>query len=245
MDITVLLFATLKDHAGTDRLRLTLPGEQATLRDVITHLRSQYAELSNVLGMAVAAINQEFAFAPDPVHHGDEVAFFPPVSGGTGDPVMEQRWTEIFRIEAGEIDLNELTSAITTPQTGAVCLFSGYVRGETTSEGKLLMTARLDYEAYEPMALAKMKQVATEIRERWSLVQGIAIVQRIGTLQVGEPTVLIAVASGHRDQGCFEAARYGIDRLKEIVPIWKKEISADGSQWVEGHYKPNEADKAQ
>jgi molybdopterin synthase catalytic subunit len=93
------------------------------------------------------------------------------------------------------------------------------------------------------MALAKMSQVAAEIRQRYPLVQGIAIVQRVGRLEVGQPTVLIACASGHRDQGCFEAARYGIDRLKEIVPIWKKEVRREGNQWVEGHYFPSEQDK--
>src|SRR5439155_1294872 len=123
---------------------------------------------------------------------------------------------------------------ITSPETGAVCIFSGAVRGQTKVGADKLETTRLEYEAYEPMAVVKMQQVAAEIRERWPLVQGIAIVQRIGRLEVGEPTVLIACAAGHRDQGCFEAARYGIDRLKEIVPVWKKEVRPDGSSWVEG-----------
>ena len=92
------------------------------------------------------------------------------------------------------------------------------------------------------MAEAKMKQVADEIRARWSDVQGIAIVQRVGRLEVGEFTVLIAVSAGHRGQGVFEAARYGIDRLKEIVPVWKKEIGPQGEQWVEGHYFPANED---
>ena len=237
MNIKVLLFATLKDKAGTERLTLTLPAENPTLAEVKQALGTQYAALTESLGTAVAAINQEFAFPHEHVHDGDEVAFFPPVSGGT------HQWPEVYRVASEAIDLNELTAAITTPATGAVCLFSGYVRGETNAEGKLIHTVRLDYEAYEPMAVAKMRQVAAEIREKWSLVQGIAIVQRVGTLQVGEPTVLIACASGHRDQGCFEAARYGIDRLKEIVPVWKKEISPDGDRWVEGHYTPTAQDK--
>jgi molybdopterin synthase catalytic subunit len=237
MNVKILLFATLKDRAGIERLTLTLPANEHTLADVKQALSTQYATLAEALGTAVAAINQEFAFAHEPVHEGDEVAFFPPVSGG------EDRWPEVYRVEAGAIDLNELTAAITRPATGAVCLFSGYVRGETNAEGKLIRTTRLDYEAYEPMAVAKMRQVAAEIREKWPLVQGIAIVQRVGTLQVGEPTVLIACAGGHRDQGCFEAARYGIDRLKEIVPVWKKEISPEGDHWVEGHYTPTTHDK--
>ena len=237
MNINILLFATLKDKAGTDRLTLALPAEYSTLADVKQALGAQYTVLTESLGTAVAAINQEFAFPHDPVHDGDEVAFFPPVSGGA------PQWPEVYRVESGTIDLNALTTAITTPATGAVCLFSGYVRGETNADGNLIHTTRLEYEAYAPMAIAKMQQVASEIREKWPLVQGIAIVQRVGTLQVGEPTVLIACAGGHRDQGCFEAARYGIDRLKEIVPVWKKEISPDGNHWVEGHYTPSAQDK--
>ncbi|SRR5581483_5758748 len=235
MNVTILLFATLKDRAGTDRLSVSLPTEQATLSDVRNRLAGEHPALAESLQAAVGAINQEFAFAGDPVHDGDEVAFFPPVSGGT--------WPEIYRVARDPIDLNELTRAITSPATGAVCLFSGAVRGETTINDTRRATVRLEYEAYEPMALAKMQQVAAEIRERWPLVQGIAIVQRIGRLEVGEPTVLIACASGHRDQGCFEAARYGIDRLKEIVPVWKKEIRPDGSQWIEGHHVPTPEDR--
>ena len=93
------------------------------------------------------------------------------------------------------------------------------------------------------MALAKMKQVAAEMRARWSKVEGIAIIQRLGKLEVGDSTVLCACSAPHRDDGCFEAARYGIDRLKEIVPVWKKEVAADGETWIEGDYQPSAADK--
>jgi molybdopterin synthase catalytic subunit len=241
MNVTVLLFATLKDHAGTNNLSLTLPHEQATLSDLRTALAAQHPALTNLLPTALAAINEEFAFASDPIHDGDKVAFFPPVSGGSTS--AETAWPEIYRVTNDPIDLNALTASITTPATGAVCLFSGAVRGETKAGESNLQTTRLEYEAYEPMAVAKMRQVVAEIRERWPLVQGIAIVQRIGQLEVGQPTVLIACASGHRDQGCFEASRYGIDRLKEIVPVWKKEIRPDGSQWVEGHYQPTPDDR--
>jgi molybdopterin synthase catalytic subunit len=117
------------------------------------------------------------------------------------------------------------------------------VRGETDKAGHVTETSSLEYEAYEPMALSKMRQVAAEIRRQWPLVQGIAIVQRIGRLEVGQNTIMIACSSGHRDQGCFEAARYGIDRLKEIVPVWKKEFRLDGSSWVEGHYVPTTEDR--
>jgi molybdopterin synthase catalytic subunit len=102
---------------------------------------------------------------------------------------------------------------------------------------------RLEYEAYKPMAEAKMAQVADEIRARWPSVEGIVVVQRIGPLDPGTPTVLIACSAAHRDTGVFEAARYGIDRLKEIVPVWKKEIGPAGEVWIEGHYTPGQGDK--
>jgi molybdopterin synthase catalytic subunit len=121
--------------------------------------------------------------------------------------------------------------------TGAAAIFTGMVRG-ATSRGETHETEYLEYEAYIPMAEEKMKQVAEEIRARWSSVEGIAIVQRIGKLFPKTPTVLIVCTAAHRDTGVFEAARYGIDRLKEIVPIWKKEVGPGGEFWVEGDYIP-------
>lgn len=232
MDITILLFATLKDGAGTGQLTLRLRGESATITEVRRTLAAQIPAIEPHLHTAIAAINEEFAYADDPVKAGDRVAFFPPVSGGDGYP-------EIFRLADAPFSTDELVTAITTPGTGAVCVFSGMVRGETRGKDD---TEHLEYEAYEPMALAKMRQVAVEIRERYPLVQGIAIAQRVGRLEVGQNTIVIACASGHRDQGCFEAARYGIDRLKEIVPVWKKEFRPDGSAWIEGQYAPKQGD---
>lgn len=143
----------------------------------------------------------------------------------------------IFSITENEIDLNDLLARITLTTTGAAAIFTGMVRGKT-SRGEAHETEYLEYEAYVPMAEAKMKQVADEIRARWPIVEGIAIVQRIGKLYPRTPTVLIACTAAHRDTGVFEAARYGIDRLKEIVPVWKKEVSPDGEFWVEGDYIP-------
>jgi molybdopterin synthase catalytic subunit len=143
----------------------------------------------------------------------------------------------IFSITENEIDLNDLLARITLSSTGAAAIFTGMVRGETR-RGEAHDTEYLEYEAYIPMAEAKMGQVADEIRLKWPVVEGIAIVQRIGKLYPKTPTVLIACTAAHRDTGVFEAARYGIDRLKEIVPIWKKEVRTGGEFWVEGEYIP-------
>lgn len=144
---------------------------------------------------------------------------------------------EIFAITEEELDLNALLAAITRDSTGAAAIFTGMVRGVTSRETPH-ETTYLEYEAYQPMAEAKMKQVAAEIRARWPSIEGIAIVQRVGRLYPRTPTVLIACTAAHRDTGVFEAARYGIDRLKEIVPVWKKEVGPQGEQWVEGDYIP-------
>lgn len=155
----------------------------------------------------------------------------------------------IFQITEDEIDINALVDQITLASTGAAAIFTGMVRGTTTREGHAQgiayaphETTYLEYEAYIPMAEEKMKQVADEIRERWDVVEGIAIVQRIGKLYPRTPTVLIACTASHRDTGVFEAARYGIDRLKEIVPVWKKEYMPDSAEWVEGEYIPTKDD---
>ncbi|NMB88478.1 MAG: molybdenum cofactor biosynthesis protein MoaE, partial [Chloroflexi bacterium] len=146
-----------------------------------------------------------------------------------------------LRVTADAIDLDALVAEITQATTGAVCVFTGIVRGET-QRGEPRRTQMLEYEAYVPMAESKMAQVAGEIRQQWPSVEGIVIVQRIGQLKAGTPTVIIACAAAHRDTGVFDAARYGIDRLKEIVPVWKKEVGPAGETWIEGEYYPRRGD---
>jgi molybdopterin synthase catalytic subunit len=143
----------------------------------------------------------------------------------------------IFSITETELDLNYLLAQVTLTSTGAAAIFAGMVRG-VTERGEPHETEYLEYESYVPMAEAKMKQVADEIRGKWSVVEGIVIVQRIGRLYPKTPTVLIICTAAHRDTGVFDAARYGIDRLKEIVPVWKKEVGPGGGEWVEGDYTP-------
>lgn len=147
-----------------------------------------------------------------------------------------------FAVTEEGLDFNAIQARLRRPDVGAIISFTGAVRGATQREGLPPETLHLEYEAYEAMALEKMAQIAHEIWARWPLVKGVALVQRIGRLQVGEVTTFVACAASHRDQGAFEACRYGIDRLKEIVPVWKKEVGGDHSAWVEGHYRPTSRD---
>ncbi len=141
-----------------------------------------------------------------------------------------------------DIDIAAIQRQLVAPDIGAVVTFTGYVRGRTDRDGLPPETLHLEYEAYSEMAEEKMAQIAREIWARWPLVRGVALVQRIGRLPISDVTTFVACAGAHRDQGAFEAARYGIDRLKEIVPVWKKEVGSDRSLWLEGHYRPTAED---
>ena len=230
MQLTVKLFATLKDRAKAGQVTVELP-DGATVAALRDKLAADFPALVQPLGSSVVSVNQAFAFAETPLHAGDEVALFPPVSGGSQFPVITHIASEAF-------DVSQVVRELTLSTTGAVVTFTGAVRGSERDK----QVAQLFYEAYTPMAEAKLKQVADEMRARFPQIEGIALIQRVGLLSAGEPTVLVAVSSPHRDQGCFEAARYGIDRIKEIVPVWKKEIGPDGQEWIEGHYTPKSGD---
>ena len=227
--ITVLFFATFRDRAGTNRTQIDIP-EGTTIAGLRQILSEKFPGLESLADHALASINKEFAFDDQVIPKGAEVAWFPPVSGGSQAPT-------IFSITEDEIDLNQLLESITLPSTGAACFFTGMVRGVTTRDDPH-QTEYLEYESYRDMAEEKMDQVAREIRDKWPTVEGVAIVQRIGRLYPGTPTVMIACTAAHRDTGVFEAARYGIDRLKQIVPVWKKEFMPSGEEWVEGDYHP-------
>jgi MoaE-MoaD fusion protein len=237
-EVNVLFFATIRELTGTRQTTLVLP-EEASVADAKAQLVEKYPALKLAMDTTVVAVNREFAPDEIKVPSGAEIAIFPPVSGGSDTTDSEP--PTVFSITEGEIDMNQLLSRITLPETGAACLFTGMVRG-LTQRGDPHETSYLEYEAYRPMAESKMHQVAEEIRSRWPEVQGVVIVQRIGKLMPGTPTVLIACTAAHRDTGVFEAARYGIDRLKEIVPVWKREVGPDGKSWVEGDYHPSVQD---
>lgn len=231
--VKLMFFATFRTQVGVREDQIDLP-DGARIKDLKRYILQSYPNLEKSIDTALFSINREFAFDEDVIPPMAEVALFPPVSGGSDYPT-------ILAITDEQLDLNELLARITFPETGAACIFSGMVR-EVTKRDNPHETAYLEYEAYHQMAEEKLAQVASEIRQRWPSVLGIAIVQRIGRLEPGTPTILIACSSAHRDTGVFEAARYGIDRLKEIVPIWKKEVGVEGELWVEGSYIPTRDD---
>jgi molybdopterin converting factor subunit 1 len=235
MDLEIKLFATLRDRAGRMSVQVSLE-ESASVQDLLDTLAATYPELAPALSTALVAVNKQFAFPDMLLTPADEIALFPPVSGG------EMAHPTYFAITPDIVDFDAIYRRIGGPDVGAIISFNGYVRGSTARDGLPAQTLYLEYEAYSAMAEEKMAQIAHEIWERWPLVKGVAIVQRIGRLDVGDMTTFVACASGHRDQGAFEAARFGIDRLKEIVPVWKKEVGPDQSAWVEGSYRPSEAD---
>lgn len=230
----VLFFATLREKAGVKETTIEFP-RGSHVSDIKNILLEKFPALASSMDTNIVALNHEFGFDEDIVPDEAEIAMFPPVSGGGNR--QEQNPTVIAVVEH-EIDINEIVKEVTLPSTGAVCIFSGTVRG-VTSRGEPHQTEFLEYEAYRGMAESKIRQICKEIRSRWKDVGGIAIVQRTGKLMPGMVSVAVACSSSHRDSGIFEAARYGIDRLKEIVPVWKKEVSRDGEEWVEGEYIPH------
>ena len=237
MKARMLYFATFRDLTGIREEELCLP-DGTTVVDLHDRLAELHPTIEKGLPTAVFAINREFAFRDDLIHDGDEVAIFPPVSGGVDHPSVTVKITE------EPLDLNHVLELIVRQTTGAACVFTGVVRGFTARNSKQETTS-LEYEAYHPMAEIKLKQVADEMLARWSSIEGIAIFQRVGHFEPGTATVAVACSASHRDDGVFEAARFGIDRLKEIVPVWKKEVGPNGEEWVEGEYFPGKGDQGE
>jgi molybdopterin synthase catalytic subunit len=172
-------------------------------------------------------VNQEFAEWRAPLSSGDEVAFLPPVSGGS-TPAGAAVGENLCALVRNRIDTAEIFEKLKAPPDGAVVVFEGIVRNHSGNRSTLY----LEYEAYEAMALAKMREIGEQMREKFS-IRRFAMVHRLGRLEIGETSVLVVVCSAHR-AAAFDACRFGIDTLKSTVPIWKKEFFRDGAAWAEG-----------
>lgn len=219
--VTALLFARLREQAGTDRLEVELPAG-ASIGDLYLEVRRRHPALEPRREIVRPALNQEFAGWDDTVADGDEVAFIPPVSGGSPEPGV------LFELTAQPLDARRMEAAVARAGAGAICTFTGVVRDN--SRGR--ETNRLEYEAYAGMAESQMRAIAAEIGERWPQAR-VAMAHRTGVLEIGEASVVVSVSSPHRAEA-IAACQWGIDRLKQTVPVWKKEFLADGEVWIEG-----------
>jgi molybdopterin synthase catalytic subunit/molybdopterin converting factor small subunit len=226
MQVRVLFFGMLKEIAGGGEQKLTL-ADGARLADALAECEKRWPKLGDYLPATATAINQEFAPAESRLKDGDEIALLPPVSGGA-----PQHDEAFVRIQRERIVPHDIVPKLEHGEDGAIVLFDGIVRNY--SRGR--ETKHLEYEAYEPMALKQMQQLAAEARQKFA-IRNVALVHRLGKLEIGESSVLIAVYSAHR-AAAFEACRWLIDTLKQTVPIWKKEFFADGAVWADGEAFP-------
>lgn len=218
MRIHVRLFAVCRDRAGADGLDLDLPGDTISVPDLKAQIAQTAPVLAPLMPIVRVAVNQTFAFDSETITEGDEVALIPPVSGGGPDG--------LFEVRDGPVTTQEVEDAVRHPGAGAVLSFLGTVRDHTKEHS----VSALEYEAYDEMAVKYLRKVGAEVCAQWPGAR-IAIVHRTGRLVPGEPSVAISVSSPHRADA-FEACRHAIERLKEDVPVWKKEFRGDGSVWV-------------
>ena len=218
MKVNVLFFGITHDLTGCTQELAELP-EGESVEGLRRRYETRFPRLLSVAGSLLLAVNQEIAHGSTPLHDGDEVAFMPPVSGGADG--------DFFRITRGPISTSELVKQLCAPQDGAVVVFEGIVRNH--SRGR--PTLYLEYEGYEPMAIRKMQELGSEAKQKF-MIDAIGMIHRLGRLEIGETSVAIIVTAAHR-RAAFEACQYAIDRLKQIVPIWKKEYFADGAVWAE------------
>ena len=218
MRVQVLLFGALREAAGARELSVALPdpASVATLRAQLEEKQPAFAKLAGRLRIAV---NREFADDGRALAEGDEVAFLPPVSGGSGRCSLSER----------PLDPAAVAARVAGPDTGGVVHFVGAVRDH--ARGRAIR--HLEYEAYPPMALAEMEKICDEAARRWPGAR-VAIAHRVGHLEIGDLAVVVVAAAPHRAEA-FDACRFSIDTLKERVPIWKKEVATDGAYWVDDH----------
>ncbi len=216
MQVRLLYFAIVREVLGrSEETRTVDPG--CTLEQLFDQVAEDQPAMRRLRPSLMFMVNEEYAKPDYHVQDGDEIALIPPVSGG------EQKR---FLVTAAPVSEDQVSRMVATPEAGAIVTFVGTVRNN--ARGRAVQS--LDYEAYPPAAERMLRQIGDEIAEKWGLDQ-CAIVHRMGHLSVGEASVAIAVASAHRGDA-FDACRYAIDRIKEIVPIWKKEFYEDGETWV-------------
>ncbi len=228
MEVRVLFFGMLKDLAGRPNETVTL-SDSASLGDVLLHFEKRIPKLRELLPSIAISVNREYAGPEFPLHPGDEIALLPPVSGGAGRA----------SIVRNKIDAESVVKSIKRPEDGAVVVFDGIVRNHTRGR----RTLYLDYEAYDEMAVEQMESLAQRALADFQ-IRDVAIVHRLGRLEIGETSVLIVVASPHR-AAAFDACRWIIDNLKRTVPIWKKEHFEDGAVWADGEPFPAEVPRAE
>jgi len=219
MKVEVRLFARYREAAGRDRVQIELP-ENGTVETAWEAVSTRFPALHQYRPFTLFALHNDYVSPEHRLGEGDELCLFPPVSGGSGEPDQIDVVEECLSEEA-------VTRAVGDPAAGAIVLFSGVVRDQTGGR----RVKFLEYEAHAPMAVAKMREIAGAIRSRWPATCRIAMIHRIGRLEIGESSVLIAVSSPHRREA-FEACHFAIDTLKETVPVWKKEHFEDGEIWV-------------
>ena len=216
MEINVRYFAIIREIVGRSVERRSVP-EGTTAGHVFDALAGDFPRLQRMKPVTMLMVNKAYVTQDHVLSDGDELALIPPVSGGEAAR---------FRIQAEALDPRLPESLVAHPGAGAIATFIGTVR----DHGRGREVTHLEYEAYAPAAELTLEQIGEEIRERWG-VDRVAIFHRVGSLKIGEASVVISVASAHRD-AAFEACRYAIERIKEIVPIWKKEHYADGAAWL-------------
>ncbi len=220
MRIDVRLFASLREAAGVGRFDLELPGG-ATVRDAIASIAERHPTVAHATRVVMAR-NREYVDADTALADGDELALIPPVSGGATTSHLR------VRVSEAPISVDAVLEAVRSPAHGGLVVFVGTVREQSRG----LAVTRLDYEAYPEMAAAKMREIAERLEREHGA--SIAMHHRVGELHIGETAVVVAAGAAHRD-AAFAAARAAIDELKQVVPIWKKEHTADGAVWIEDH----------
>jgi molybdopterin converting factor subunit 1 len=228
MQVRVLFFGRLKEIVGLAEDTAEL-SEGARVEDLFARYGTQFQELARFRPSVAVAVNQEYAEWRAPLKDNDEVAFLPPVSGGEDTLPEAPPPSDDCRIVRSPIRASEVVDQVVkAPADGAVVVFEGIVRNH--SRGK--PTLYLIYEAYENMALAKMSEICSEMRRLYQ-IDRVLMLHRLGRLEIGETSILIAVSSAHR-AAAFDASRFAIDTFKCTVPIWKQEYFRDGAVWADG-----------